>query len=183
MRIITGSARGRKLIAPPGEHTRPTTDWVKESVFNIIQFDIEGRRVLDIFAGTGQMGIEALSRGAEKCVFVENDRAAVRAIRENVRSIGFEEQAAVLEKDYKAFIKSCSDKFELVFLDPPYEDGHIARSLELFSLFDIISDGGIIVCEGARGEKLPESAGKLVKTSQKLYGNTQITLYKNIGEQ
>lgn len=177
MRIITGAARGRKLIAPPGEHTRPTTDWVKESVFNIVQFDIEGRKVLDIFAGSGQMGLEAISRGAASCVFVENDRAAVRAIRENVGTLGFEAQCTVLEQDYKAFIKNVSTKFELVFLDPPYGDGHIVKTLQLFSSFDIIAVGGIIVCEGMKEEKLPAEVGTLSRTGEKLYGNTKISVY------
>ena len=92
MRVITGSARGRRLKDLPGLDTRPTTDKVKESIFNIVQFDVEGRRVLDLFAGTGQLGIEALSRGAEKCVFVDRSREAVKVVKENVTSTGFENQ-------------------------------------------------------------------------------------------
>jgi len=181
VRVITGSARGRKLKAPPGLSTRPTTDWVKESVFNIIQFDIEGRRALDIFAGSGQMGIEALSRGARECVFVDNDKNAVKAVNENLKALGFAEISTVFEKDYKAFVKSEKGKFDLVFLDPPYGDGHIAKALELFSAFDILSDGGIIICEGMREEKLPEAVGKLAKSHEYLYGRTKISLYKRAG--
>lgn len=181
MRVITGSARGRNIKAPPGVSTRPTTDWVKESVFNIVQFDIEGRRVLDIFAGSGQMGIEALSRGARECVFVENDRNAVKVINENLRTLGFSEISNVQERDYKAFTKSEKGKFDLVFLDPPYGDGHIVKTLELFSAFDILSDGGIIICEGTKEEKLPEAVGQLTLVNEYFYGRTKITLYKRTG--
>jgi 16S rRNA (guanine(966)-N(2))-methyltransferase RsmD len=182
MRVITGSAKGRKIIAPPGLSTRPTTDWIKESVFNIIQFDIEGRRVLDIFAGSGQMGIEALSRGARECVFVENDRTAVKLISENLKTLGFTEVSTVYERDYKAFLKSEKGKFDLVFLDPPYGDGHIVKTLELFSAFDILSDGGIIVCEGTREEKLPPAVRNLKVSNEYPYGRTKITLYVRTGE-
>jgi 16S rRNA (guanine(966)-N(2))-methyltransferase RsmD len=182
MRVITGSAKGRKIIAPPGLSTRPTTDWIKESVFNIIQFDIEGRRVLDIFAGSGQMGIEALSRGAHECVFVENDRTAVKVISENLKALEFTEVSTVYERDYKAFLKSEKGKFDLVFLDPPYGDGHIVKTLELFSQFDILSDGGIIICEGTKEEKLPPAVGNLKVSNEYLYGRTKITLYVRTGE-
>ena len=113
MRVITGSARGRRLKDLPGLDTRPTTDKVKESIFNIVQFDVEGRRVLDLFAGTGQLGIEALSRGAEKCVFVDRSREAVKVVKENVTSTGFENQSQVIQGDGVSFLTSCREKFEI----------------------------------------------------------------------
>ena len=130
MRVITGTARGKRLRELPGLDTRPTTDRVKEGLFNIIQFDIEGRRVLDLFAGTGQLGIEALSRGACRCDFVDQALAAVKVVRENLRSCGLERQAAVYQRDFLDFLKGTQEKYDLVFLDPPYASGDLERALE-----------------------------------------------------
>ena len=104
MRVITGTARGRRLLEPEGMDTRPTTDRVKEGIFSSIQFEIEGRRVLDLFGGTGQMGIEALSRGAAHCTFLDLRKEAVGVIRENLKRTGFAEDAAVVQGDYLAFL-------------------------------------------------------------------------------
>ena len=130
MRVITGTARGRKLKDLPGLDTRPTTDKVKESIFNIVQFDIEGRRVLDLFAGTGQLGIEALSRGAEKCVFVDQSREAAKVIGENVKTTGFENRSRVAQGDAISFLTSCREKFGLAFLDPPYASDLLDKALQ-----------------------------------------------------
>ena len=114
MRVITGTARGRRLRELPGMETRPTTDKVKESIFNIVQFDVEGRNVLDLFGGTGQMGIEALSRGAERCTFVDLRKEAAAVIRENVKTCGFESRGKVVQGDGIAFLTGCREKFDLV---------------------------------------------------------------------
>ena len=127
MRVITGIARGRKLKELPGMETRPTTDKVKESVFNIVQFDIEGRRVLDLFAGTGQMGIEALSRGAAHCTFVDLRKEAAAVVRENLAHTKLSENGKVIQGDYLAFLTGCREKFDLAFLDPPYNTGMLER--------------------------------------------------------
>ena len=119
MRVITGTARGRRLKELQGMETRPTTDKVKESLFSIIQFDIEGRRVLDLFAGTGQLGIEALSRGAAEAVFVDRRPDAVRLVQENLALCAFTDRARVKSGDALAYLKS-GEKFDLIFLDPPY---------------------------------------------------------------
>ena len=119
MRVITGTARGRRLKEPQGMDIRPTTDKVKESMFSILQFDIEGRRVLDLFGGTGQLGIEALSRGALEVVFVDKSAAALKLIRENLELCGLSDQARVRNGDSLAYLRS-GEKFDLVFLDPPY---------------------------------------------------------------
>lgn len=113
MRVITGTARGRRLLEPEGMDTRPTTDRVKEGIFSSIQFEIEGRRVLDLFGGTGQMGIEALSRGAAHCTFLDLRKEAVGVIRENLKRTGFAEEAAVVQGDYLAFLTRCKEKFDL----------------------------------------------------------------------
>ena len=146
MRVITGTARGMRLKELPGLETRPTTDKVKESVFNIVQFDVEGRRVLDLFGGTGQMGIEALSRGAASCTFV-------------------------------AFLTGCREKFDLVFLDPPYGAGMLEKALEAIAKIDIMTENGIIVCESAAESALPELAAPYAKGRDYRYGKIKITLY------
>ena len=126
MRVITGSARGRILKELQGMETRPTTGKVKESIFSIIQFDIEGRRVLDLFAGTGQLGIEALSRGARQCVFIDQRADAVKLIRENVEVCGLTDRAVIRSGDAMAYLKS-GEKFDIIFLDPPYASGLLEK--------------------------------------------------------
>ena len=123
MRVITGSAKGRKLKELQGRETRPTTDRVKEGLFNIIQFDIEGRRVLDLFAGTGQLGIECLSRGADRCTFVDLRKEAAALIRENLTWCALQERAQVIQGDYLAYLTRCGETFDLILLDPPYGSG------------------------------------------------------------
>ena len=135
MRVISGSARGRRLKELQGMDTRPTTDKVKESLFNIIQFDIAGD-VLDLFAGTGQLGIEALSRGAADCLFVDSARDSVRLVQENLRRCGL--AARVLQCDALGILKS-GEKFDLIFLDPPYGSGLEAKAIETVKEFDILS--------------------------------------------
>ena len=125
MRVITGTARGRKLREPSGMDIRPTTDVVKEAVFNIIQFDIEGRRVLDLFAGTGQLGIEALSRGAADCVFVDESREAVSIVKENLAKCRF--TAKVVQTDSIGYLRGAG-KFDMIFLDPPYDSDMLDRN-------------------------------------------------------
>lgn len=144
MRVITGTARGRKLREPKNMDIRPTTDKVKESLFSIIQFDIEGRRVLDLFAGTGQLGIEALSRGAKSATFVDQSNEAIAIVKENLKCCGF--SAQVVRDDSVSFLERCG-KFDLVFLDPPYASGLMEAALRKINKFDILADGGIIICE------------------------------------
>ncbi len=177
MRVITGSARGRKLKELPGMDTRPTTDKVKESIFNIIQFDVEGRRVLDLFAGTGQLGIEALSRGAERCVFVDSGREAVKVVRENVALTGFENQSRVHQGDSVAFLTSCREKFALCFLDPPYASDLLDRALAKIAEIDIMAENGIIVCESAAGRLLPQLPAPYEMGREYRYGKIKLTLY------
>ena len=178
MRVITGTARGRRLKELPGLATRPTTDKVKESLFNIVQFDIEGRKVLDLFGGTGQLGIEALSRGAEHVTFVDLSKAAAGVIRENVKACGFSERAQVLQGDALAFLSGCREKFGLVFLDPPYESGLLEKTLETIAAIDIMTENGIIVCESAVERELPALDAPYEKGREYRYGKIKITLYR-----
>ncbi|MDO4749724.1 MAG: 16S rRNA (guanine(966)-N(2))-methyltransferase RsmD [Eubacteriales bacterium] len=154
MRVITGAARGRRLREPVGSDIRPTTDQVKEALFNIIQFDIEGRRVLDLFAGTGQLGIEALSRGAAECVFVDADRTAQALIRENL-AISKLQGGRIVAGDSLDYLRR-GGRFDLIFIDPPYHSDLAGKALESIKAFDILSEGGIIVCETGQEQTLPE---------------------------
>ena len=175
MRVITGSARGRRLKTPENYDIRLTADNVKESMFNILQFDIEGRRVLDLFAGTGQLGIECLSRGAAEVTFVDRDREALRIVRENLKVCGL--QATVIQSDAVQFLEHCS-RYDLIFVDPPYDSGLYKPVLERINLVDILSDGGIIVCEARREELLPEMSEPYQKGREYAYGKVKLCLYK-----
>ncbi len=175
MRVITGSARGKKLNVPKGMDIRPTADMVKESVFNILQFEIEGRRILDLFAGTGQLGIECLSRGAKEAVFIDKDREAVQIVKENLDNCGF--SAKVLRQDALDYLKTCG-KFDLVFVDPPYDAGLYDRVLDTINSVDILSDGGIIICESRRETQLPEMQAPYQKKKEYCYGTVKLSLYR-----
>ena len=174
MRVITGTARGRRLKTPENYDIRPTTDNVKESVFNIIQFDIEGRRVLDLFAGTGQLGIECLSRGAAEAVFIDENTAAVKIVKENLKTCGF--TAAVLQQDALSYLRHCG-RFDLVFVDPPYDSGLYESVLETINSVDILSDGGIILCESSREKTLPDMRAPYRKKKEYNYGRVKLTVY------
>ncbi len=174
MRVITGSARGRKLKTPEDYDIRPTTDNVKESLFNIIQFDIEGRRVLDLFAGTGQLGIECLSRGAREAVFVDKSREAVKIVKENLKSCGL--HATVVQQDALSFLKGCGS-FDLIFIDPPYDAGLYESVLETVNSIDILSDGGIIICESRKDRAMPQMREPYKKGREYVYGKVKLCVY------
>ena len=178
MRVITGSARGRRLRELEGFETRPTTDRVKESIFNIIQFRVEGRRVLDLFAGTGQMGIEALSRGAKSATFVDRRSDAVRLVKENLALCRLEEGARVIQGDALDFLSRTEETFDLIFLDPPYGSGLLKNALERIAKFDILSDHGIILCETSVTELLPELPPPYREGRAYRYGKIKITVYE-----
>lgn len=174
MRVITGSARGRKLKTPENYDIRPTTDNVKESVFNIIQFDIEGRRVLDLFAGTGQLGIECLSRGASSAVFVDQSREAVKIVKENLKACGL--SGTVVQSDALSFLRTCG-KFDIIFVDPPYDSDLYESVLNTVNSIDILSDGGIIICESRRERALPEMTAPYKKRREYTYGKVKLCIY------
>ena len=183
MRVISGSARGRRLKELQGMDTRPTTDKVKESLFNIIQFEIEGRRVLDLFGGTGQLGIEALSRGAANCTFVEQRRDAVALIRENVKDCRFQEQAKIVQGDALSFLASCREKFDVILLDPPYNKGLLEESIQSIAKFDILAEHGIIVCESAAEWTIPPLAPPYEVGREYRYGKIKLTLCRRTGSE
>lgn len=177
MRIVAGSARGRKLRELPGMDTRPTTDKVKESMFNIVQFDIEGRRVLDLFAGTGQLGCEALSRGAAYVTFVDQSREAVRVVKENAALVADPDAFEVLQRDAVGYVESRPGKFGLIFLDPPYRTGLMEKALTAISKIDIVAEHGIIVCETGLDEVLPTLDPPYEMGREYRYGKIKLTLY------
>lgn len=173
MRVITGSARGRRLKEPKNMDIRPTTDKVKESIFNILQFDIEGRRVLDLFAGTGQLGIEALSRGARSATFVDENNEAVKIIRENLEKCNL--KGEVVRENASAFLGHCGE-YDVIFLDPPYESGAMDAALRNIIQFDILSDGGIIICETDSETKIKPLDSPYFVGREYKYGKVKLTV-------
>ncbi len=174
MRVISGSFRGKKLKEPSNYDIRPTTDMVKEAIFNIIQFDIEGRRVLDLFAGTGQLGIECLSRGAESVTFVDQSREAISIVKANLKACGVE--GRVVQDDSIAFLNR-GGKFDVIIIDPPYATNLINKALSVINSVDILSEGGIIVCESSREKELPEMESPYFMKKTYNYGKVKITTY------
>ncbi len=178
MRVITGKARGVNLKTPDGLTTRPTTDRVKEALFSIINFDIPNARVLDLFGGTGQLGIEALSRGARSAVFVDAGEPACKLIKENLRRTKLEGQGTVIRADYMDYLRRCKEKFDIIFLDPPYAEVFLENSIKSITEIDILQSGGIIVCERPLDKELPWEYPGYVRSKDYKYGKTLITLYR-----
>ncbi len=177
MRIITGLARGKRLQTPEGLHTRPTTDRVKESVFNIIQWDLEGRKVLDLFGGSGQLGLEALSRGAASCVIVDGDRSAQKAIEANIKNCGFEKNCQLFRGDSFRFLqRQPKGSYHVIFLDPPYGGELLNRAISEICRIDILTEGGIMVCESAVKDPLEPVPAPYRVVKQYPYGHTVVTI-------
>jgi 16S rRNA (guanine(966)-N(2))-methyltransferase RsmD len=176
MRVITGTARGRRLITPNGLETRPTSDKVKEGLFSAIQFDIEGRRILDLFAGCGQLGIEALSRGAQSAVFVDCNDASLKAVKQNLENTGFVDKSTVHKSDYATFALRCTQQFDIAFLDPPYKAGLLEDAVK--KTIPLMSDYGMIVCEHPPEVKLDEKIGGFAISKVYRYGKVLVTVYR-----
>ncbi len=179
MRVITGSARGTNLRTLEGNDVRPTTDKVKEAVFSAFQFEIEGRRILDLFAGSGQLGIEALSRGAENAVFVDADKNAIKIIKENLAKTKLDSNATVVQTDSIAFLSMTDKIFDIAFLDPPYETGLLQKALSKIS--GCISEGGAVICEHPIKDELADEYSGLVRTKDYKYSKTAVTVYRKEG--
>ena len=178
MRVITGKARGVTLKTPEGMQTRPTADRVKEALFSIIQFDLPGAAVLDLFGGTGQLGIEALSRGAKSAVFVDHSADACALIKENLKRTKLSEQAQVVRGDYLDYLKRCKNQYNIILLDPPYAEVFLENALKCIAEIDILQSGGIIVTERPLGKELPYEFPGLTRSKDYKYGKTLITLYR-----
>lgn len=176
MRIITGTRRGKKLIALEGEQVRPTTDRVKEALFDILQFSVEGRSFLDLFAGSGQMGLEALSRGADRAVFVDVSRDSMRVVEKNVAATGFGDRSRLVLSDFASFLRRERGIFDIAFLDPPYRTGLLQQALPLVA--ERMAPGGRIACEHPAEEELPPAVGEFCKGKTYRYGKIALTLYQ-----
>lgn len=176
MRVITGSARGRNLKTLDGLETRPTTQKTKEALFSVIQFDIEGRSVLDLFAGSGQLGIEALSRGGKNAVFVDSSKRAVSVIKENIDLAGFEQNSAVFCREWRLFVASCREKFGIIFLDPPYKKGILKDALP--AVCPLLETGGIVLCEHDASDEMPPLPEYMSLFRQKKYGRIALSFYR-----
>ena len=181
MRVITGKARGVQLKTPEGMQTRPTADRVKEALFSIIHFNIPGARVLDLFGGTGQLGIEALSRGAKSAVFVDAREESCRLIRENLRRTKLEADGKVIRADYLEYLRRCREQFDIVFLDPPYAEVFLENALKCIAEIDILQSGGIIVTERPVGKELPWEFEGFTRSKDYKYGNTVLSIYRKNG--
>ena len=169
MRVITGKARGVSLKTPEGMLTRPTADRVKGALFSIIHFDIPGARVLDLFGGTGQLGIEALSQGAAQAVFVDAREEACRLIRENLT-----------RTDYMDYLSRCREKFDIIFLDPPYAETYLENAIKRITEIDILQSNGIIIAERPLGKELPWEFQGYARSKDYKYGKTLLTIYRKV---
>ncbi|GAA4712768.1 16S rRNA (guanine(966)-N(2))-methyltransferase RsmD [Brevibacillus fulvus] len=181
MRVIAGEHRGRPLNAVPGKGTRPTTDKVKESIFNMIGPFFEGGVVLDLYAGTGSLGIEALSRGAEKAVFVEMDAKAFSVVKQNVAALRLDERAEIYKIEASRALKVLGKRalqFDFVFLDPPYAKQKVKENMEDLQKLGLLAEGAIIVAEHDAATELPQLVGHCRSVRQAQYGDTGVTIYR-----
>lgn len=182
MRVISGSARGRRLLTPKGMRIRPTADRVKEALFNILASMLDtfdGLRVMDIFAGTGNLGIEALSRGAASAVFIENHRESVALITRNLQLTKFTSASTIIQKNAASALDVLSGEgkpFQLIFLDPPYGQGLAEQTLKLLGTSPLIADGTVVVAEVSLRESLSPSFGVLHEKDRRVYGDTVLSI-------
>lgn len=179
MRVITGTARGKRLVTPVGNDVRPTPERVKEGLFSALHFDIEGRRVLDLFAGSGQLSMEALSRGAESATLVDSSSSSLKTAQSNIEICNFKEKAKTVQSDYASFCAMCRDTFDIVFLDPPYAAGLLVPALK--AVLPLMSDYGIIVCEHPPETELPQNIGGFAVSRSYRYGKVLVTVYRKEG--
>ena len=177
MRVVGGSERGRQLKAPTGSAVRPTSDKVKQALFNILGERVEGAVFLDLFAGAGGIGIEALSRGAERVMFVDASRDSLSVVKQNIEELGFRSRAEALLSQAELFLKKPSGPYDIVFLDPPYAE-KMQPLLELLGCAGILKHDSIVVAEHFRKQPLPENAGGLTRYRETRYGDTVLAFYK-----
>lgn len=180
MRVITGKARGVQLKTPDGMLTRPTADRVKEALFSIINFEIPDADVLDLFGGTGQLGIEALSRGAKSAVFVDSREDACKLIRENLKRTKLEKESKVIRSDYLDYLKRCRESFDIILLDPPYAEVFLENALKRITEIDILRTNGIIVTERPLEKELPWEFEGYTRSKDYKYGKILLTIYRKI---
>ena len=177
MRIIAGEFKGRRLETPKDNSVRPTTDKAREALFSILANDIWGSRVLDLFGGTGGLGLEALSRGAAECVFADQSRDSIRMIRNNIAHCGAEERSRVLTGDFRKVLSSQRKPFDIIFLDPPYGSGMMDECFRLISENELLNEDGLIVAEHRKEETFPEEYHGFTKIKERRYGIVMLSIY------
>ncbi|MCU5682231.1 16S rRNA (guanine(966)-N(2))-methyltransferase RsmD [Bacillus wiedmannii] len=185
MRVVSGKCKGHPLKAVPGNTTRPTTDKVKESIFNMIGPYFDGGIALDLFGGSGGLGIEAISRGIDKAIFVDRDNKAIKVIHQNLESCRIQEQAEVYRNDAERAVKALIKReisFDLILIDPPYKDQKIVSLISVMDHHGLLHRDGLIMSEHGNDVVLPDSIGSLVKVRAENYGITAISIYKYEGE-
>ena len=177
MRIITGEYKGRRLESPKDNSIRPTTDKVKEAIFSIIAFDLPGAVCVDLFAGTGNLGLEALSRGASRCYFGDKSRESIALVRKNINMCGAQEKSIVIAGEYQKVLASINEKADIFFLDPPSRDGLMEDCIYLISEHDLLAEGGLIIAEHGKDERLPDEISGFSKIKERKYGKIIISIY------
>ena len=177
MRIIAGEYKGRKLESPADNAVRPTSDKVKEALFSILADRMWGSRVLDLFSGTGNLGIEALSRGAAECVFCDSSRESLRLIKANIAHCKAEEGARVVPGDFKKTLMNLDGQFDIILLDPPYDKGFLEPAFELIRQQNLLAEDGVIVAEHRKEEDLPDELHGFIKEKERRYGIIKLSIY------
>ncbi|MBQ9180154.1 MAG: 16S rRNA (guanine(966)-N(2))-methyltransferase RsmD [Firmicutes bacterium] len=180
MRIIAGDYKGRRLYTPRDRSIRPTSDKVKEALFSILGEDIIGAYVCDLFSGTGNLGLEALSRGADKCYFADNSGESIKLITDNVEMCRAEEYSVIVKGDFKKCISQidlAGDKIDIFFLDPPYDKGLWTKAIDAIKESDILAEGGVIVCEHYKEIELPEEISGFTRVKDRAYGKVVLSFY------
>ena len=183
-RVIAGSAKGRRLITPEGMNTRPTTDRLKEALFGMIQFDLAGSSFLDLFAGSGQIGIEALSRGASSLILIEQDPRALSCIRRNLSDLGFEKRSRLISSSVErglALLEKEGFRFDFIFMDPPYDHGYEKKIGELIGEYGLLAEDGVLIMESSSGTVV--DLDLLLKVREKVYKTTRFTFFKRLENQ
>jgi 16S rRNA (guanine(966)-N(2))-methyltransferase RsmD len=181
MRIIAGTARHRVIESVPDSLTRPTTDRIKESIFNILSFRIPGSEILDLFAGTGNMGLEAISRGAQSAVFVDLRKVSIDTIHKNIETLGFTSQSTVIMSEAEKavlFLSKNKNTFDIIFCDPPYHKGLDVPSMDLIQREHLLKKDGILIVRYHQNTKLPETLGAIEMYRQKKYGDCIVSFYR-----
>lgn len=177
MRIIAGAHKGRKLNAPRDYQVRPTADKVKEALFSIIQNHVPGSVVCDLFAGTGTLGLEALSRGARKCYFGDHAGESIKLVRDNVKLCGEGRNAVITHGDYQRTLDNIDEEVDVFLLDPPYDKQLLEQAIEEVSERQLLAQGGIVVAEHSRDHMLPDTLGRLEKKKEKRYGTVVLSIF------
>lgn len=182
MRVISGTAGGVRLMTPEGMATRPTIERVKEAIFSSVQFELPGMRVLDLFAGTGQMGIEALSRGAASCTFVDCRKEALNVVRENIRRTRMADKSELICMDFEKFLRTTRNTYDLILLDPPYAEKFLEKSLKIISEIDILAKDGIIITERPADKLLDAAYPGLHPEKDRRYGTVLISRFRKYSD-